>query len=165
MIGVVLWTDFNLKQAVIWCEDHGDLVYYHWTLQDEPMSLNKGDCVAFSVCATGNLRLARDVRLIEESQCPELTTRLARAQHEAQSKPPSSRSRATVMSWEDAQSDPLYPNSAAFDPVSKVTRQQLKGAAAVDRRGVRGEDSRCTVVSFPDKLAREARALSKRRSG
>ncbi|ATG39933.1 hypothetical protein [Phaeobacter piscinae] len=159
MIGVVLWTDHDLRQAVIWCEDHGDLVYYRWASSDEPIVLSKGDCVAFQVETKGALRLACDLRIIKESQSPELAAKLVRAEHEANQVPPQSRSTATVMSWEDARQDPLYPNpvggevracESALDGLCDSFDPYLAGA---------------TVISFPDKKAREARAQAKRRSG
>ncbi|AXT34493.1 hypothetical protein D1820_05590 [Phaeobacter sp. LSS9] len=159
MIGVVLWTDYDLRQAVIWCEDHGDLVYYRWTSLDEPVALSKGDCVAFHVETKGALRLACDLRIIEESQSPELAAKLVRAEHEANLHPPMSRSNATVMSWEDARRDPLYPTSDGAE-------QQENGSSD---NGLHAASDHCpsgaTVISFPDKKAREARAQAKRRSG
>ncbi|ATF17940.1 hypothetical protein [Phaeobacter gallaeciensis] len=160
MIGVVLWTDYDLRQAVIWCEDHGDLVYYRWTALDAPPALSKGDCVAFHVETKGALRLAGDLRIIEESQSPELAAKLVRAEHDANLQPPKSRSKATVMSWEDARRDPLYPN--AVEAEGKESELSQAGSYGVpDVRPAGG----ATVVSFPDKKTREARAQTKRRSG
>ncbi|MFS4582896.1 hypothetical protein [Phaeobacter sp. C3_T13_0] len=157
MIGVVLWTDFKLRQAVIWCEDHGDLVYFRWNAEDNKMNVRKGDCVAFSIAREGNLRLAYDLRVIEESQSPELAKQLARAEHEAEAKPPQSQSSATVMSWEDARCDPLYSDPGACSSV------ETNVTPAIAESSYQVGDG--TVVSFPDKHARDERAQSKRRSG
>ncbi|GLO69919.1 hypothetical protein MACH17_14360 [Phaeobacter inhibens] len=160
MIGVVLWTDYDLRQAVIWCEDHGDLVYYPWTSLDESPALSKGDCVAFQVETKGALRLACDLRIIEESQSPELAAKLVRAEHEANLYPPKSRSNATVMSWEDARRDPLYPTAEEVEWQEYAPLQDSLHDVS-DPRPTGG----ATVVSFLDKQAREARAQAKRRSG
>ncbi|WP_416588772.1 hypothetical protein [Phaeobacter sp. JH20_12] len=158
MIGVVLWTDYDLRQAVIWSEDHGDLVYYRWTSLDEPIELRKGDCVAFRVETKGALRFASDLDVIEESQSPELAAKLGDAEHEASQSLPNSRSEATVMTWEDARHDPLFVDPSVYpEHNAHEVKAPVRGAGD-------SQPSSATILSFPDKQARDARAQAKRRS-
>lgn len=64
MIGVILWTDPSDKQAVIWCEDHGDLAYLsapnNAHLPDHFFEV--GDMVEFEVSTQRNLRLAHNTK-------------------------------------------------------------------------------------------------------
>lgn len=70
MIGVVLWSDRTDHKAVIWCEDHGELAFWH-----EPehgpeggTPLNVGDLVAFDMHDGENLRHASNPHRLEEKK-------------------------------------------------------------------------------------------------
>ena len=80
MFGVVLWSDSVKNQAVIWCDDHGDLAFYK---SDEtranPMGLKAGDLVKFDVADTGALRIASRPRIVEKESYPSLTGDLRKA--------------------------------------------------------------------------------------
>lgn len=68
MIGVVLWSDPADRKAVIWCEDHGDLAFYHQP-EDEPKdrALDPGDLVHFDVSVDQKLRLVHNPKLVAEA--------------------------------------------------------------------------------------------------
>ncbi|SDG35127.1 hypothetical protein [Alloyangia pacifica] len=70
MMGVVLWADLTEQKAVIWCEDHGELAFWH-----EPGSglhdgvvLDVGDLVHFEMSEGAQLRLARNPQRLEQTQ-------------------------------------------------------------------------------------------------
>ena len=62
MYGVVLWADQTDNQAVVWCEDHGDLAYWHDTgsPQHEGPCLDAGDLIQFELMQDRNLRYVRN---------------------------------------------------------------------------------------------------------
>ena len=68
MIGVVLWSDPDLRQAVIWCEDHGDLAFFRDTVATERVELlfEAGDLVEFELTFERNIRYAHDLTVISE---------------------------------------------------------------------------------------------------
>ncbi|TNJ44067.1 hypothetical protein [Phaeobacter sp. B1627] len=69
MIGVVVWSDAARKKAVIWCEDQRDLAY---SLLPEgavgQLLMSKGDLVEFETRYEGALRIAENVRVVENSR-------------------------------------------------------------------------------------------------
>lgn len=74
MFGVVLWADQTDRKAVIWCEDHGDLAYWHEpeiSVHDgasaEP-DLDVGDLVQFDLSEGPQLRRARNPQRLESQQ-------------------------------------------------------------------------------------------------
>ncbi len=68
MIGVVLWSDPADRKAVIWCEDHGELAFYHQPEEDpKDMALDPGDLVRFDVSVEQKLRLAHNPKLVAEA--------------------------------------------------------------------------------------------------
>lgn len=78
MIGVVLWCDQADRKAVIWCDDNGDLAFYH----DKDGGLDPtgffdaGDMVQFEVDICRNLRQAKNARLVQEHAFSGLPERL-----------------------------------------------------------------------------------------
>lgn len=68
MCGVVLWADQCDQKAVIWCEDHGDLAYYHDkdANSHDGLSLDAGDLIQFELFQEHDLRLVRNpTRLVQ----------------------------------------------------------------------------------------------------
>ncbi len=87
MIGVVVWASEARHKAVIWCEDQGALAYLQG--QDnlvEQMSWPvAGDLLELETEMIGNLRHAREVRMISESWCPSLPEKLRETSQEMRS--------------------------------------------------------------------------------
>ncbi len=70
MMGVVLWADLTEQKAVIWCEDHGELAFWHEpgpSLHDGVV-LDVGDLVDFEMSEGAQLRLARNPQRLERTQ-------------------------------------------------------------------------------------------------
>lgn len=68
MCGVVLWADQSDQKAVIWCEDHGDLAYYHDkdASSHDGVALDAGDLIQFELLQEHDLRLVRNpTRLVQ----------------------------------------------------------------------------------------------------
>lgn len=78
MYGVVLWSDELEQNAVIWCEDHGELAYFSANDQSalSGLPLDAGDFIQFDVRTERDLRRARNLRLIGECQYPAIAERL-----------------------------------------------------------------------------------------
>lgn len=78
MLGVVLWRDRDSNQAVIWCEDHGDLAYFDGPKDEfanEIEQLGTGDLVRFDVSEDRNKRYAsnpKPVGLGSHAHLPEV---------------------------------------------------------------------------------------------
>ncbi|WP_353472061.1 hypothetical protein PVT71_12240 [Salipiger sp. H15] len=70
MFGVVLWADLADQKAVIWCEDHGDLAYWHDPVvsQHDGISLDVGDLVQFDMMEGAQLRHAMNPERLESKQ-------------------------------------------------------------------------------------------------
>lgn len=81
MYGVVLWADQSDQKAVIWCEDHGDLAYYHDTdlSAHEGVALDAGDLIQFDLRQERNLRLARNPERLARQQYAGIAQSLAKA--------------------------------------------------------------------------------------
>ena len=78
MYGVVLWSDRAVRKAVFWCEDQGDLAFYHdaSTKSDSYGFLDAGDMVQFEVKLDHKLRKAHNARIVLEKACAELPEHL-----------------------------------------------------------------------------------------
>jgi len=91
MIGVVLWCDEVDRKAVIWCDDNGDLAFYHD--QNDGLDPNgffdAGDMVQFDVDVFRNMRQAKNARLVQERAFAGLPERLKRSAATPQAKPAS----------------------------------------------------------------------------
>lgn len=75
MIGVVVWSNAAAEKAVIWCEDHAALAYMQGR-QDYPVMASwpeAGDLLELDSEMIGNIRHARNVCMITESHCPEIS--------------------------------------------------------------------------------------------
>jgi hypothetical protein len=79
MYGVILWSDPEIGQAVIWCEDRGDLVFY----QAPPRSwhvrrvfFDTGDYVEFDVTNDTRPRRARNAQTVMSAQSPRVADTL-----------------------------------------------------------------------------------------
>ena len=76
MFGVVLWSDRQENQAVIWCEDHGDLAFYRNGDLCGDVTLDAGDWVQFDLTTDQQHRLAQNPRLIAEGLYPDIADKL-----------------------------------------------------------------------------------------
>ena len=76
MFGVVLWSDTRDRNAVIWCEDHGDLAFYRQKDSTYELCLDAGDWVEFDLQEDDNPRMARNPRLISGGLFADLPVRL-----------------------------------------------------------------------------------------
>ncbi|MCH2164322.1 MAG: hypothetical protein MK098_06675 [Marinovum sp.] len=74
MCGVVLWSSIEEGRAIIWCEDHGDLAFYHADQTDVHLGgmLDAGDLIDFDVDDDSDHRLATNPRLLVEDHAPRL---------------------------------------------------------------------------------------------
>ena len=77
MYGVVLWSDLSQNKAVFWCEDHGDLAFYHANPETSlTIQMDAGDLVQFEVSQKTKLRTALNPRVICDGLHVELPNRL-----------------------------------------------------------------------------------------
>jgi hypothetical protein len=84
MNGVIIWSEHISKRAIIWCEDHGRLVFFkaEETLQGELSRKNQvfayesGDMVSFIVDEQADLRLACDLQWVSRQKYPHLAEQL-----------------------------------------------------------------------------------------
>lgn len=76
MIGIVLWRDVAAGKAIIWCEDQGDLAFYTHPDTIDTFVLCVGDWVIFDLKLSDDIRLAVDIRVLQEPGCPELVADL-----------------------------------------------------------------------------------------
>lgn len=76
MYGVVLWSDGGSDRTLIWCEDHGDLAFSKGRDEAVEDGLRTGDVVRFDMVEDGELRIARNVRLIAAEEYPTLADTL-----------------------------------------------------------------------------------------
>lgn len=79
MYGVVLWSDISENKAVFWCEDQGDLAFYHAAPENDDTRLSlfdAGDLVQFDVYVEDKLRKACNPRVIHEKAGVDLPERL-----------------------------------------------------------------------------------------
>lgn len=109
MYGVVLWCSDDSRKAVIWCEDHGDLAYGQDI--DGETALEAGDLVLFQAEQTRRMRLAREIRLVDQSRFATLPDRLKSA-----SQPRKQRGGAQVV---------------AFNPAAKHGRRTMSATTPV----------------------------------
>ena len=78
MYGVVLWSDADDRQAVIWCEDHGDLAFVDKggrDMEDCP-GLAPGDLVCFELQIDSQIRKAINPSVVAEQEYPTLASAL-----------------------------------------------------------------------------------------
>lgn len=81
MIGFVIWCDADERQAVVWCEDQGDLAYCS-AGRLEPGDFGRfqpGDMVRFDVRVEGALRRASNIALVSRAQGAHLPGQLQAA--------------------------------------------------------------------------------------
>ena len=72
MFGVVLWSSREVLNAVIWCEDHGDLAFL-----DETQGLPEpGDLVRFEIQWDSTVRRARNASVVSPELYPNLVAAL-----------------------------------------------------------------------------------------
>ncbi len=77
--GVILWSDPAIRQAVIWCEDSGDLAYYE--APDDPVHLaqeffDAGDYVEFDMTDDVAPQRACNAHTLRSGRCPRVTRTL-----------------------------------------------------------------------------------------
>ncbi|MFK7875433.1 MAG: hypothetical protein AB8B71_06585 [Paracoccaceae bacterium] len=73
MFGVILWSDPEVRKAVIWCEDHGDLAYYEATenaANRDELFFDAGDYVEFDITEEKDLRRASNAQTILTASYP-----------------------------------------------------------------------------------------------
>ncbi|WP_122073902.1 hypothetical protein [Pseudophaeobacter sp. EL27] len=83
MIGIVLWSDATAGNAVIWCEDQGDLAFYSHVSAPSDFAIRVGDWVLFELKLKDDLRLALNIQVLQEPACPELAADLVGASTKA----------------------------------------------------------------------------------
>lgn len=83
MLGVVLWSDTHERNAVIWCEDHGDLAFYRSAADGKAPDLDAGDLVQFELRLHQHRRQAHNPRLIAEGVYARLADQLHGVRSEA----------------------------------------------------------------------------------
>ncbi|MFC4668550.1 hypothetical protein ACFO5X_08305 [Seohaeicola nanhaiensis] len=66
MYGVVLWSDNEDRNAVIWCEDHGELAFCRQEDRAQSVDLDAGDWIQFDLDADRHQRIASNPRLVAE---------------------------------------------------------------------------------------------------
>lgn len=78
MYGVVLWSDADDRQAVIWCEDHGDLAFVDkgGRDMDDCPGLAPGDLVCFELQIDSQIRKAINPSVVAEQEYPTLASAL-----------------------------------------------------------------------------------------
>ena len=77
MYGVVLWSDLSQNKAVFWCEDHGDLAFYHENSETTlTIQMDAGDLVQFEVSQETKLQTALNPRVVCDGLHVELPDRL-----------------------------------------------------------------------------------------
>lgn len=72
MIGIVLWRDVTAGKAIIWCEDQGDLAFYSHPDTIDTFVICVGDWVCFDLGLSDDVRLAANIRVLQEPGCPGL---------------------------------------------------------------------------------------------
>ena len=72
MYGLVLWSDPEHRQAVIWCEDHGDLAFFRADPDRDNHALRAGDLISCVPERSGGLRLVRAFELVTAGHRPDL---------------------------------------------------------------------------------------------
>ncbi|MDA7424187.1 hypothetical protein [Thalassococcus lentus] len=78
MYGVVLWTDKRQDNAVIWCEDHGNLAFYSSAEQSAHRGtpLDAGDLIQFDLREESEIRRARNPERVNANYAPDLVSKL-----------------------------------------------------------------------------------------
>ena len=79
MYGVVLWSDARANKAVFWCEDHGDLAYFHGDPDSLDLSetpFDAGDLVQFEVYQDAKLRKAFNPTIVKSKADADLPEKL-----------------------------------------------------------------------------------------
>ena len=82
MIGVILWSDVQVRKAVVWCEDQGDLAFL---CEDTPFEhlkgLSAGDLIEFDVKIDGNLRRVDKPILLNGYEAGDVAANLINSAH------------------------------------------------------------------------------------
>lgn len=84
MYGVILWSDPQIKKAVIWCEDQTNLAYYEAPEQlksAETCFFDAGDYVEFDISMDDNLCRASNAQIVVSGSDPRLPVRLELVGH------------------------------------------------------------------------------------
>ncbi|WP_278924275.1 MULTISPECIES: hypothetical protein [Pseudophaeobacter] len=145
MIGIVLWSDAAAGKGVIWCEDQGDLAFYIHRGTCEDHKLGIGDWVSFELILASDLRLARDLRVLEEPGCPELVADLVACGRGGMPLPADD----LVASWEDHSLDIAVCDAGQGGfPVPPTSWSQGPALARDDPK----------VVRFPTRHTRRRRS-------
>jgi len=86
MFGIVLWSDASQQKAVIWCEDQGDLAFIddHGSSSACFGEIEAGDMVEFDLDTQSNLRLASNLRTVQQMAHPCLADYLTDVQSSAE---------------------------------------------------------------------------------
>lgn len=78
MFGVVLWSDDTQGKAVFWCEDQGDLAYFHRRddIPETGQNFEAGDLIQFEIYLESKLRRARNPKIVREKADVDLPKKL-----------------------------------------------------------------------------------------
>lgn len=78
MFGVILWSDPEVRKAVVWCEDHGDLAFLNGSALNSgqpghhEFSFDAGDYIQFDLTVEDDLRRARNPQVVQIARVPHL---------------------------------------------------------------------------------------------
>ncbi len=122
MIGIVLWSDATAGNAVIWCEDQGDLAFYSHVAAPSDFAICVGDWVLFELKLKDDLRLALNIQVLQEPACPSLAADLVGANIKA--------SVASALELVEPEGDSLVnvAPTTATEPGASVQLGQAKAA-------------------------------------
>ncbi len=138
MIGVVVWADTAKHKAVIWCEDQKDLAYYlPADGEQDTVAPDRGDIVKFETCYKGSLRVAKNLRVTDQSMRGDLADVLQEGAHRPRRNNIHRGATLTTLSFPER-----------VDQDCSSDRSGDRGA----RRDLRGrkEEKSATILRFPE---------------
>ncbi len=115
MFGVIIWSDPEVKNAVIWCEDQGDLAYFQASTEPMPMGCafpDAGDYVAFDVELRNDMRVVRNPRPVLAAVGEGLPSALL------------STARCIEQTQANAQAEPYHDNVTDFDAARREKKRR-----------------------------------------
>ena len=70
MNGVILWTDTTQREAVVWCDAHGELAFIDGQTEDPDVRgfFAVGDLVTFDLTSRGRTKHAQNPVLLDQSR-------------------------------------------------------------------------------------------------
>ena len=76
MVGMVLWTDRATRQAIIWCEDHGELAIMDGGEVAPDSVFDAGDLIRFQCDEDSSRRSAHNPEMLTPGYAPEIASAL-----------------------------------------------------------------------------------------